>query len=44
MKAISKYATRNCLDSFLPIHLLLDSSFVIEFKCKRVYFWWLMEE
>ena len=36
MKAISVYAANNCLDSFLPIQLLLDSSFLIEFKCDAV--------
>ena len=36
MKVISEYAANNCLDSFLPIQLLLDSSFLIEFKCELV--------
>lgn len=34
MKAISKYTAKTHLDLFLPVHLLLDSSPVIEFKCK----------
>lgn len=36
MKVISEHAANKCLDSFLPIQLLLDSSFLIEFKCELV--------
>lgn len=36
MKAISVYVANNCLDSFLPIQLLLDFSLLIEFKCDTV--------